>query len=128
MRAIVMDDSRVMRMILRRALEGLSFDVVDFPDARTGLEWLLHGGTADVALVDWNMPVMSGLEFIVEVRKIPALDQMYLLMVTSETAQERMQLALASGADEYMMKPITADGLKTKLELLGFRWADTPNS
>lgn len=128
MRAIVIDDSKVMRLILRRALEGLSFDVLDFPDASIGLEWLLHGGTAEVALVDWNMPVMTGLEFIIAARKIPSLDQMFLLMVTSETAQERMQLALASGADEYMMKPITIDGLKTKLELLGFRWADTAPS
>jgi two-component system chemotaxis response regulator CheY len=50
---------------------------------------------------------------------------MYLLMVTSETSPERMMQALASGADEYLMKPMTANGLRMKLELLGFRWADS---
>lgn len=125
MRAIVMDDSRVMRMVLRRTLEELSFEVMDFPDATSGFEWLTQGGHADVALVDWNMPGMTGVEFISKIRKVPAHDQMYLLMVTSETSPERMMQALASGADEYLMKPITANGLRMKLELLGFRWADS---
>ncbi len=124
MRAIVMDDSRVIRIMLRRVLESLRFDVVDFPDALSGLAWLQHGGTADLALVDWNMPGMTGLEFIQEVRTVPVYDQMYLVMVTSETAPERMQQALEAGADEYVMKPVVAGGLREKLELLGFRWAD----
>jgi two-component system chemotaxis response regulator CheY len=123
-RAIVMDDSRVIRIMLRRVLESLRFDVVDFPDALSGLAWLQHGGTADLALVDWNMPGMTGLEFIQEVRTVPVYDQMYLVMVTSETAPERMQQALEAGADEYVMKPVVAGGLREKLELLGFRWAD----
>jgi two-component system chemotaxis response regulator CheY len=124
MRAIVMDDSRVVRMMLRRALEELHFQVTDFPDAIAGLAWLRAGGTADLALVDWNMPGMSGLELIQQVRMLPEFDQMYLVMVTSETAPERMAQALDAGADEYVMKPVVAEGLREKLELLGFRWAD----
>jgi two-component system chemotaxis response regulator CheY len=124
MRAIVMDDSRVIRLMLRRVLEELRFEVLDFPDANSGLAWLQHGGAADVALVDWNMPGMTGLEFIQHVRSVSTYDQMYLVMVTSETAPERMQQALDAGADEYVMKPVVANGLREKLELLGFRWAD----
>ncbi len=124
MRAIVMDDSRVVRLMLRRVLEELKFEVTDFPDANSGYAWLQHGGTADLALVDWNMPGMSGLEFIQVVRAANTWDQMFLVMVTSETAPERMQLALDAGADEYVMKPVVPAGLRQKLELLGFRWAD----
>lgn len=128
MRALIMDDSRVMRMILRKTLEGLAFEVLDFPDAIAGLKWLTAGGQADVALVDWNMPGMTGVEFVIAVRKLPQHEQMYLVMVTSETSPERMNQALASGADEYVMKPVTPDGLKAKLELLGFRWEDSLNA
>jgi two-component system, chemotaxis family, chemotaxis protein CheY len=125
MRAIVMDDSRVVRMALRRTLEELTFEVTDFPDADSGYVWLQRGGRADVALVDWNMPGMSGVEFVEVVRRDPAYDQMFLVMVTSESAPERMQLALERGADEYVLKPVAANGLREKLELLGFRWSDT---
>lgn len=124
MKAIVMDDSRVVRMMLRRTLEELSFEVTDFPDADSGYAWLQHGGQADLALVDWNMPGMTGLEFIQRVRQEGTHDQMFLVMVTSETAPERMQLALESGADEYVMKPVVPSGLRSKLEMLGFRWSD----
>ena len=124
MRAILMDDSRVIRIMLRRILEELRFEVMDFPDALSGLAWLRHGGSADVALVDWNMPGMTGLEFIQHVRADNTHDQMFLVMVTSETAPERVQQAIAAGADEYVMKPVVASGLREKLELLGFRWAD----
>jgi two-component system chemotaxis response regulator CheY len=121
-RAIVMDDSRVVRLMLRRVLEALRFEVLDFPDAVAGLAWLTEGGAADLALVDWNMPGMTGLEFIRHVRTLSAHDQMFLVMVTSETAPERMAEALDAGADEYVMKPVVAEGLREKLELLGFRW------
>ena len=125
MHAIVMDDSRVVRIMLRRALEELHFKVTDFPDAITGFAWLRAGGTADLALVDWNMPGMTGVELIQKVRALPEYDQMFLVMVTSETASERMEQALAAGADEYVMKPVVPAGLREKLELLGFRWGDT---
>ncbi len=125
MRAIVMDDSRVVRMMLRRTLEQLTIEVTDFPDADSGYAWLQHGGRADLALVDWNMPGMSGVEFVEVVRRDPTYDQMYLVMVTSETSAERMQYALEKGADEYVMKPVVPAGLREKLELLGFRWSDS---
>jgi two-component system chemotaxis response regulator CheY len=125
MRAIVMDDSRVVRMALRRTLEGLTFEVTDFPDADSGYIWLQHGGRADVALVDWNMPGMSGVDFVEVVRRDSTYDQMFLVMVTSESAPERMQYALDRGADEYVIKPVAAQSLREKLELLGFRWSDS---
>ena len=123
MHALVIDDSRAMRLMLRRILEGLTFKVTEFSDADSGWAWLQRGGSADIALVDWNMPGMSGLEFIRSVRAVNIWEQMFLMMVTSETAPERLRLALDAGADEYLMKPITPEVLQQKLEILGFRWA-----
>jgi two-component system chemotaxis response regulator CheY len=123
MRSIVIDDSRVIRMMLRKILEGLGFSVTEFDTADSAFAWLNAGNSADLALIDWNMPGMSGLDLIIEIRKDRRHEQMYLVMVTSETAPEKMQLALNSGADEYVMKPVVAAGLREKLEMLGFRWA-----
>ena len=123
-RAIVVDDSRVVRIMLRRVLTELSIEVTDFPDADTAYAWLRNGGRADVALVDWNMLGMSGIEFVETVRADEAYRDMYLVLVTSETASERVDLAFAKGADEYVMKPVSPVGLREKLEILGFRWSD----
>ncbi len=127
-RAVVIDDSRVIRIMLRRILEELGFGVTEFGTADDAFAWLGQGNSADLALVDWNMPGMTGLELIQKVRLDVRHQQMYLVMVTSETSPEKMQLALDSGADEYVMKPVVAAGLRQKLELLGFRWANGASS
>ncbi len=77
------------------------------------------GASLRLILVDWNMPEMTGLEFVRAVRARPEFRPVRLLMVTTETEIEQMARALAAGADEYLMKPFTADALKDKLELLG---------
>jgi two-component system, chemotaxis family, chemotaxis protein CheY len=120
LKAIVVDDSRAMRTILRRALTQAGFDVVEAGDGREALTQLATTGPLDLALVDWNMPVMTGYEFICEVRSRRELDGMSIMMVTTETEIEQVQRALAAGANEYVMKPFNADTLKEKLLLLGF--------
>jgi two-component system, chemotaxis family, chemotaxis protein CheY len=120
LKAIVVDDSRAMRTILRRALTQAGFDVVEAGDGREALNQLASTGPLDLALVDWNMPVMTGYEFICEVRSRRELDGMSIMMVTTETEIEQVQRALAAGANEYVMKPFNADTLKEKLLLLGF--------
>lgn len=119
MRALVVDDSRAMRMMLRRTLEGLGFEVLEAEHGVAALAFLEAGGPVDVCLVDWNMPVMDGLDFIKAVRSVPAYERMVLVMVTSESDPARILRALMAGADEYATKPLTPDALVDKLGLVG---------
>jgi two-component system, chemotaxis family, chemotaxis protein CheY len=120
MRALVVDDSRVMRSILRRILEGYGFEVTEAVTGSDGLVKLRAMSTPDVALVDWNMPELTGIEFVEQVREDVAYDSMAIMMVTTETELTQMERALAAGANEYLMKPFSAEALKDKLALLGF--------
>jgi two-component system, chemotaxis family, chemotaxis protein CheY len=119
MKAIVVDDSRAMRTILRRALAAQGFEVIEAGDGRAALTELEKAGPQDLALVDWNMPVMTGYELIVEVRNRRQLDPMRIMMVTTETEASQVQKALDAGANEYVMKPFTEAALREKLMLLG---------
>ena len=119
MRALVIDDSRAMRSILRGILDSLDFDVIEAADGRRAVEILAEDREFDLALVDWNLPEMSGLEIVTEVRKDARLAATRLLMVTTETEIERVTQALQAGADEYIMKPFNRDMLLDKLVILG---------
>lgn len=120
MKALVVDDSRATRMILRSALKQEGFEVFEAGDGRQALEELRKVGTVELALVDWNMPVMTGYELICEVRADKTYDGMAIMMVTTESESSQVQRALDAGANEYVMKPFTADVLREKLLLLGF--------
>ncbi|MFN7967494.1 MAG: response regulator [Acidobacteriota bacterium] len=119
MKAIVVDDSRAMRTILKRALAQAGFDVIEAGDGKQALDVLDQHGAQDLALVDWNMPVMTGYELIVELRGRSEFNSMSIMMVTTETESAQVQRALDAGANEYVMKPFTEDALKEKLMLLG---------
>ena len=119
MQALVVDDSRAMRAILTRLMTGLGFDVVQAPDGAEALELLDGGLRPDVALVDWNMPVMDGLTFIKACRARADLRGITLMMVTTESEHGQIVKALAAGAHEYVIKPFTADAMRDKLALLG---------
>jgi two-component system chemotaxis response regulator CheY len=119
MRALVIDDSRAMRRIVEGILIGLGYEVRQAADGREGLDVLAEGWVPDLATVDWNMPVMDGLQFVSAVRANPSLRGVTIMMVTSESEQTQIVKALAAGAHEYVIKPFTADGLRDKLALLG---------
>lgn len=120
MLALVLDDSRAMRMILRRILRDCGYDVLEAGDGREALEVIAAAPEVPVlALVDWNMPVMNGLEFVKAVRSEPAYKSMTLMMVTTESEHGQIVRALAAGAHEYVIKPFTADALRDKIALLG---------
>jgi two-component system chemotaxis response regulator CheY len=119
MKAIVIDDSRAIRKILGKRLLDAGYDVVEAGNGREALEVLGTAGTVRLALVDWNMPEMNGLEFVRAVRHDPAHSGMCVVMVTTETEMSQMVRALAAGANEYLMKPFTAEALGNKLDLLG---------
>jgi two-component system chemotaxis response regulator CheY len=119
MRALILDDSRAMRMILRRIMHSAGFEVVEAADGRQGLDVLAGGPLPEVALVDWNMPGIDGLSFVNAVRDNPDYRPMTLMMVTTESEHDQVVRALAAGAHEYIIKPFTADAIVEKLELLG---------
>ena len=118
-RALVIDDSRAMRRIVTSILEGLGYEVRGAGHGREGLDVLNEGWLPDLATVDWNMPVMDGLQFVAAVRSNPAWRSLTLMMVTSESEHTQIVRALAAGAHEYVIKPFTADAIRDKLALLG---------
>jgi two-component system chemotaxis response regulator CheY len=118
MRALVIDDSRTVRTIIGTILKEMGIEVVQAGDGREGLEQLGRWPDVELILVDWNMPVMNGLDFILAVRARRAYDAVRILMVTTETESEQVSRALGAGANEYLMKPFTRDVLVAKLSLM----------
>lgn len=118
--ALVIDDSRTMRSILGRQLRQLGFDVLEAGHGEEALERIAACATPPaLCLVDWNMPRMTGIEFLRAVRARRELDGVRLVMVTTETELSRVRAALDAGANEYVMKPFTPDILQSKLANLG---------
>jgi len=121
MRALVIDDSKAMRIILKQILQSIGGTVEEAGNGKEGLEKLKTMGNADLVLVDWNMPEMNGLDFVRAVRANPTYRQLPLMMVTTETEASQMGKALAAGANEYVMKPFTKDVIQEKLKILGIK-------
>lgn len=119
MRALIIDDSRAMRMILKRVLCEIGFDVTEAANGREGLTRLKDMPNPDLVTVDWDMPVMDGLSFVQAVRSDPVLDQLPVIMVTRNNDLEQVTAALEAGANEYVMKPFTEEVIREKLELMG---------
>jgi two-component system chemotaxis response regulator CheY len=119
-RALVIDDSKAIRIILRKLLDELGFEVVEAANGREALQRIdASTGPFDLALIDWNMPEMNGLEFVREVRGQGGHENLTMVMVTTETEAGQVVRALAAGANEYIMKPFSRDVLVDKLNMLG---------
>ena len=127
MNALIIDDSRAMRAILKSILVELGFEVTQAGNGSQALNGLARVGKFDVVLVDWNMPEMNGMEFVRAVRANPAYNDMPLMMVTTETEMAQVVKALDNGANEYLMKPFTKDLLMEKLDILGLTDGDSCN-
>lgn len=119
MRALVIDDSRAMRAILAQALKQLGFETTQAGNGQEGLDQLRESPAPDLVMVDWNMPVMGGFDFVKAVRADPRWAGVRVVMVTTETEMPQVSAALAAGVDEYVMKPFTRDAIRDKLQLLG---------
>ena len=115
--AMVVDDSKAVRMVISRNLTQLGYDVCTAADGAEALT-LLHYGLS-LILVDWNMPVMNGLEFLETVRADPRFASVKVMMVTTETEVDQMLKALAAGADEYVMKPFDRTIIESKFAQVG---------
>ncbi len=124
MRALVVDDSRTMRRIVAGILQGLGFETHEAEHGAAALGLLEGGLEVDLACIDWNMPVMDGLELVSRLRATSAWRAITLMMVTTESEQEKIVRALAAGAHEYLLKPFSPDDLRDKLVLLGLVRAD----
>ena len=120
MRALVVDDSRAIRTVLKKMLTASGFDeIVEAGHGGEAVAALNAGPAPDVILVDWNMPEMNGLELIRAVRGMPEHRRIPIVMVTTETEADQVVKALAAGANEYVMKPFTKEIIDDKLDLLG---------
>jgi two-component system chemotaxis response regulator CheY len=120
-RALVVDDARTVRRILKRILEEAGYEAIEAENGHDALAWLASGQTAQLVFVDWEMPEMNGIAFVRKVRENPAYRGVRIVMVTKETRLHNVKEALEAGADEYIMKPFTRDVVRDKLELLARR-------
>jgi two-component system chemotaxis response regulator CheY len=118
MRGLIVDDSRAFRLIFAQILTALGIDTLHAANGHEGLTQLERNPDIDLVLVDWHMPVMDGIEFITTVRQQRQYQHIRLMMVTTESRQEQVALAMQAGADEYVMKPFTKEVLMAKLSLL----------
>ena len=119
MRALIVDDSRAIRTLIKKILAEIGFETVEAAHGMEAIARLREGGPIDVMLVDWNMPEMNGFDFLCYVRGNPDYKDVPLMMVTSETEMSQMARALDAGANEYVMKPFTKDVIADKLTILG---------
>jgi len=119
-KAMVVDDSRTIRMILAHTLTDLGYEVCQAGNGREALDAVeRERGALSLILVDWNMPEMNGLEFVKRMRADTRFRSVPLVMVTTETEIEQMMAALDAGANEYVMKPFTPEIIADKLRLMG---------
>jgi len=119
MRAMIVDDSKAMRAIIGRIVKGLGFEVSEAADGQAALEKLTLDGPCELALIDWNMPQMNGYELLQTLRADPRYNNMRIVMITTESAIAQIQEALKGGANEYLIKPFTAEDLVAKLGMIG---------
>ena len=115
---LIVDDSRVIRKVSRHILETLGFAVSEAENGKLGLE-ACESGMPDVILLDWNMPVMTGIEFIIQLRQRVGGDKPKVVFCTTENDVAHIREAIDAGADEYVMKPFDHETLQIKLQLVG---------
>ena len=119
MRALIVDDSRTIRQILRRILEPAGFEVVEASSAEEALAHLDASPVPEVGLIDWDMPGMDGIALVRAIREAPTSARMRIVMVTKRTGLDHIVAAREAGADEYLEKPFSGDSLREKLVLVG---------
>ncbi len=115
---LVVDDSRVIRKVSRHILETLGFQVDEAENGLQGLE-RCDRAMPDAILLDWNMPVMSGIEFITRLRQREGGNRPKVVFCTTENDVAHIREAISAGADEYVMKPFDHETLQIKLQLVG---------
>ncbi len=115
---LIVEDSRVIRRVTRTIMDGLGFEC---EEAENGQEAVTacEKGMPEAIILDWNMPVMSGIEFLRKLRTMPKGDMPLVIFCTTENDFSHIQEGMAAGANEYIMKPFDSDIIKSKLQMLG---------
>ncbi len=115
---LVVDDSSVIRKVARRILENLDFEIVEAADGQLALD-ACKQAMPDAVLLDWNMPVMDGMTFLVKLREMPGGDRPKVVFCTTENDIDHISRAIAAGANEYIMKPFDQEILEGKFQEVG---------
>lgn len=115
---LIVDDSKVIRKVARHILESLDFDVDEAPDGEAALRHC-ESKLPDIVLLDWNMPVMGGLDFLKAFRQAYPASDTKVIFCTTENGVGHIETAIMAGADEYVMKPFDREMIESKLELVG---------
>ena len=115
---LIVDDSKVIRMVARKILQELDFETSEAADGQQAIDACLQV-MPDAVLLDWNMPVKSGLEFLVELRASPGGDKPIVVFCTTENDIEHIQAAIEAGANEYIMKPFDGEIIQAKFSQVG---------
>ena len=120
MRALIIDDSRANRMVLQRFLKEFGFETTEAENALDAIWKLNKGEDITLITVDYNMPKMTGSQFVRVVREKPELKEVPIIMITSDNSAQRMTEALQAGTNEFLVKPFTKEMIEQKLITLGF--------
>ncbi|MBI3699564.1 MAG: response regulator [Afipia sp.] len=115
---LIVDDSSVIRKVARRILEGLEFQIVEAEDGQKAVE-MCKRAMPDAVLLDWNMPVMDGYEFLRNLRLMPGGDKPKVVFCTTENDVAHIARALHAGANEYIMKPFDKEIVTAKFHEVG---------
>ena len=115
---LVVDDSKVIRKVARHILETLNFEVSEAADGKEALDSCM-ASVPDVILLDWNMPVMSGMDFLRALREASLASRPKVVFCTTENGMAYIRAAIEAGADEYVMKPFDRETLESKLQIVG---------
>jgi two-component system chemotaxis response regulator CheY len=115
---LVVDDSRVVRMVARKILEGMSFEIREAEDGKAALDACMKA-MPDAVLIDWKMPSMSGIEFLRAVRRLDGVRQPVIVMCSVYNDAVHIAEAIEAGADEYIMKPFDTDIMRAKFAQVG---------
>lgn len=115
---LIVDDSRVVRKVMRNICEAIGFTCTEAENGQLALE-ACRLSMPELVMCDWNMPVMEGVEFLRLLRQDPGGDAPIVIMCTTNNDMSRIEEALIAGANEYIMKPFDEDIVRSKLSLLG---------
>ncbi|MEE8535293.1 MAG: response regulator [Kiloniellales bacterium] len=115
---LVVDDSRVVRMVARKILEDMSFEIQEAENGEQALAACINA-MPDAVLLDWHMPVKTGIEFLKELRTLEDGDKPVVLFCTNQTDLDRIHEALDAGANEYIMKPFDSEIIALKFAQVG---------
>ncbi len=119
-KVLIVDDSKTARSLLKRVfIELKEWEVSEATNGQEALDIMRSGEVLDLVCVDWNMPVMNGLDFIKASKEFSHKNSTWMMMVTTETEMSNMHKAMVAGANEYVMKPFTKEVILAKLEMMG---------